>query len=99
MSRSDSSRSIWASIALLGACAACCALPLIVPLGVGSIVTATFGRVSEAALTALLAVGGVTLLMTVLVLIARQRMRRAARCSTQCSLDSSCCRQRQICLN
>jgi hypothetical protein len=87
---SSSRRSLWASLALVAACAACCTLPLLGMLGLGAVTSAGLAIVMNSELKLLMIIGAVALLIVLAVVIARKRARRAA-CATACATDRSCC--------
>ena len=81
------------SLAAVGACSACCALPLLGSLGLGSLVTATLVTIKSSGHTVLFVAGTITVFVVVAVRLLRTRMRRAA-CTTECEPDGSCCGSR-----
>lgn len=90
MNPSIRSKGLWASLALIIACAACCALPLLSVLGIGAMTSAAFAIVGNSELKVLWVLGAFGLLVALIFLILRARSRRAA-CTTECSTDRSCC--------
>ena len=85
-----SRKGLWASLALIGACAACCALPLLGMLGLGAATSAGLAAFVNSEIKILLMLGGGAMSIALVVVIARKRARRAA-CETACATDRSCC--------
>lgn len=80
---------IWGLLAIVGACAACCALPLLATLGIGAGLGATLAAFAnnDALLCASIVMGLVALAVFWL-----RRRRREHACTAQCATDRSCCR-------
>ena len=85
-----SRKGLWASLALIGACAACCALPLLGMLGLGAVTSAGLAAFVNSELKILLLLGAGAMFIALVVVFARKRARRAA-CATACATDGSCC--------
>lgn len=85
-------RGIRTSLALIGACAACCALPLLGMLGFGAVTTATFSSFLHSDLRFVMVAGAFTALAALVVIFLR-RAARTAGCKTECAVDRSCCGQ------
>ena len=85
-----SRKGLWASLALIGACAACCALPLLGMLGLGAVTSAGLAAFVSSELKIVLLLGAGAMFIAVVVVIARKRVQRAA-CATACATDRSCC--------
>lgn len=84
-------KSFWKSLLPLlfgvGACAACCALPLLaVGLGVGGAAATAFAAFVEPLAGVLLAVG----VVTTVVLVVRRSRRQTSCSSGACAADRSC---------
>jgi hypothetical protein len=87
---SSSRKGLWASLALIGACAACCAVPLLGMLGLAAVTGAGLAAFVNSELKILLLLGAGAMLIALVLLVARKRARRAA-CATACATDRSCC--------
>jgi hypothetical protein len=86
-------KGLWAGVTLIGACAACCAVPLLGMLGLGSFSAAAFSLVSSGALevvfcTAAL-LGGAAFVYFALRKLKKKNAAQA--CVTSCAVDQSCC--------
>jgi len=78
----------FAGIAVLGACAACCALPLLTVVGVGGGTLSAFaGYIRPGAELIVMGAVGIALLAIVAF---RARARRAAACDIACKVDCGC---------
>ena len=88
----SSRKGLWASLAFIGACAACCALPLLGMLGLGAVTSAGLAAIVKSELKVLLLLGAGAMSIALVVVIARKPARRAA-CATACATDRSCCGQ------
>lgn len=77
----------WAGLAAVIACAACCALPLLLAAGVGS--GATIMRFLQPG--AELIAGGAVFAMAVGVIVIRARAKRRPGCGPSCQADGGCC--------
>ena len=86
----SSRKGLWASLALIGACAACCALPLLGMLGLGAVTSAGLAAFMNSELKILQSLGAGAMFIALVVVVARRRARRAA-CTTACATDRSCC--------
>lgn len=77
-----------AGIAAFGACAACCALPLLVAAGIGGGALSAFAGLIRP--RADLVVAGGVGLSVLAVMALRARTRRAAACDVACAVDGGC---------
>lgn len=85
----QSHKSLWASLAVLGACAACCAFPLIGMLSLGAAGTwlATYMSSERYVIATVASIAT----LVALIIVARKRTKRDS-CNTKCTTDGSCCK-------
>lgn len=90
MSASGGRKGLWTSLLLIGACAACCAIPLLGALGLGAVTSAALAAFVDPEREILWIAGASAVLLMLVIVLVRARARRAA-CKTECASDRSCC--------
>lgn len=88
MNRTNSvAKTSFAGVALLGACVACCTLPVLFgSLGLGALASATLA--SE--LGVLLVLASIASMVAFVIVFLRARLARQQTCEESCSTDQSC---------
>lgn len=89
MNRQPNARGIAGLLAIITACAACCALPLLGVVGLGTGIAA---GITPTKVATVFAITSVVLLIGLAALKVRSRMKQSG-CSTQCAADRSCCEE------